>query len=84
MQVGLARGRARSVVGGTRCSWSKSAGPSLLDGIPVQGSGHSTRPVQRDGDASPWSSPRPASAEAVGTFHDSATLNLAKGGSVLH
>jgi hypothetical protein len=45
MQVGLARGRARSVVGGTRCSWSRSAGPSLLgrypgapywDGIPVQ------------------------------------------------
>ena len=34
MQVGLARGRARSVVGGTRCSWSRSAGPSLLGRYP--------------------------------------------------
>ena len=34
MQVGLARGPARSVVGGTRCSWSRSAGPSLLGRYP--------------------------------------------------
>ena len=48
------------------------------DGIPVQVSGHSTRHVQRGGEASPWvERPRPAS-EAVGAFHDSANLNLAK------
>ena len=34
MRVGQARGRARSVVGGTRCSWSRSAGPSLLGRYP--------------------------------------------------
>ena len=78
MQVGLAPGRARSVVGGTRCSWSRSAGPSLLGRYPgaSEWTFHAARTTGRRSLA--WvERPRPAS-EAVGAFHDSANLNLAK------
>ena len=78
MQVGLARGPARSVVGGTRCSWSRSAGPSLLGRYPgvseriPRGTYNGRRSLALG------RTPPPASAEAVGAFHDSANLNLAK------
>jgi hypothetical protein len=149
MQVGLAGGPARSVVGGTRCSWSRSAGPSLLGRYPGVSEWTAEQVAEHwgcisdsrcrhgghcrgcsilrafveeriSGKAPPWSPreskkailkmpltratsgasmtqevgfhaartpgwtspwverPRPASAEAVGAFHDSANLNLAK------
>ena len=79
MQVGLARGRARSVVGGTRCSWSRSAGPSLLGRYPgaSEWTFHAARTTGRRSLAL-GRTPPPCLREAVGAFHDSANLNLAK------
>ena len=79
MQVGLAGGRARSVVGGTRCSWSRSAGPSLLGRYPgaSEWTFHAARTTGRRSLAL-GRTPPPCLTEAVGAFHDSANLNLAK------